>query len=122
MFTQTWKKYLPVITILLKKSSQGEQVLSLNHSDFSRASGGRKMKFNFNNLQLNKGRMNSMEKHMPVASELAEVILEDDIARKIVSNLQIQFSMSNDFKLTIINNTPVAETVEAINDEVEENI
>jgi len=34
MFTQTWKKYLPVILIMLKRSVNGDQSLSMNHTDF----------------------------------------------------------------------------------------
>ena len=43
MFTQTWKKYLPVILILMKKSALEDQVLKVNQTDFERAAGGRKI-------------------------------------------------------------------------------
>ena len=54
MFTQTWKKYLPVIILLLKKTNAEQQVLSMNHTDFERAAGGRKIKYcTSNNSELN---------------------------------------------------------------------
>ena len=34
MFLQTWKKYLPVIILLMKRSEKGEQVLDMNYTDF----------------------------------------------------------------------------------------
>lgn len=109
MFTQTWKKYLPVITILLKRSANGEQTLSLNHTDFQRAAGGRKIKFSFSNLQLNNGRINSTGKHTPVARELAEVLQENEQTRKLLPKQQFEFSMGGDFQMVIQNNTPPAE-------------
>jgi len=112
MFTQTWKKYLPVIIILLKRSAQGDQTLSMNHTDFERAAGGRKLKFSFTNLQLNKGRVNSDGKHAVVASELAIVLQEDSFTNRFISNQNFEFSLNNDFKLTIKNTTPPAEPVE----------
>ena len=50
MFSQTWRKYLPVIILLMKRSGKGEQVLSMNHTDFERAAGGKKIKFTFSDL------------------------------------------------------------------------
>ncbi|MEI8060081.1 MAG: hypothetical protein WCG67_07990, partial [Ferruginibacter sp.] len=57
MFNQTWKKYLPVLLILLKRSLIEPQVLNMNHTDFERAAGGRKIKFSFASLQLSNGRI-----------------------------------------------------------------
>jgi hypothetical protein len=59
MFSQVWKKYLPVIMILLKRSVNGDQSLSMNPSDFQRAAGGRKIKYSFTNLQLINARINN---------------------------------------------------------------
>jgi hypothetical protein len=106
MFTQTWKKYVPVIVILLKRSASGEQTLRVNQTDFERAAGGRKVKYSFSNLQLNKGRINTSVKHMPLARELAEVLQEDIAIKRILVNYQFEFSLSTDFILTIKNNTP----------------
>ena len=105
MFTQTWKIYLPVITILLKRSVQGEQTLNMNLTDFERATGGRKIKFSFSKLQLNNGRINNMTKHTHLAKELVALLLEDEQTRKLLQKKQFEFSMTNDFQLTIKNNT-----------------
>jgi hypothetical protein len=101
MFTQTWKKYLPVILILMKKSVQEDQVLKVNQTDFNRAAGGRKIKFSFNHVELKKGRLNSHAKHSPFAKEFATVMQEDDTTRGFLSQRWFEFSMNNDFQLTI---------------------
>ena len=112
MFTQTWKIYLPVITILLKRSVQGEQTLKMNFTDFERATGGRKIKFSFNNLQLNNGRINNIVKHAHLAKELGVLLQEDEQTRKLLQKKQFEFSMSNDFLLTIKNNTIPEEEIQ----------
>lgn len=110
MFTQTWKKYLPVIVILLKRSAGGAQTLNMNHTDFERAAGGRKIKYSFSQLQLKNGRINTAVKQLPLAKEFAVLLQEDELTRKLLPGQNFEFSMSNDFLLTIKNNTPVSET------------
>ena len=117
MFSQIWKKYLPVIALLIKRSATAVQTVTLNHTDFERAAGGRKIKYSFSQLQLNKGRINTEVKHTPMAKELAVVLQEDDVIQKILVGQFFEFSMTNDFKLTIKNNTPPAEPI--IEDEPE---
>lgn len=112
MFTQTWKKYLSIITILIKRSATGPQTLQTNFSDFDRAAGGRKIKFNFSNMQLNNGRQNYGEKLPHVATDLIQVLQESDSILMMLKGQNFVFSMGSDMLLTITNNTPVAETAE----------
>jgi len=114
MFTQTWKKYLSIISILIKRSAAGPQTLSTNFSDFERAAGGRKIKFNFSNLQLNNGRQNYGEKLPPVATDLIQVLQENDAIATMLKNQNFLFSMGSDMLLTITNNTPVADAEEEV--------
>jgi hypothetical protein len=109
MFSQTWKKYLQVIAILLKRSSAGPQTLSMNTTDFERAAAGRKIKYSFSHLHLTNGRINIEVKHSPLARELATMLQEDDAMKKLMAGQSFEFSMSNDFVLTIKNNTVVEE-------------
>ncbi len=106
MFSQTWKKYLPVITILLKRASAGPQTLSMNSTDFERAAAGRKIKYSFTHLFMTRGRINIEIKHSPLARELATMLQEDDLVKKLLADQAFEFSMTNDFVLTIKNNTP----------------
>lgn len=109
MFSQTWKKYLPVITILLKRSASGEQTLAMNHTDFSRAAGGRKIKYSFHGLFLNNGRIDNTVKISPLAREFAEVLQENEQTRKLLQKQNFEFSMNNEFQLLIKNLTPAAD-------------
>jgi hypothetical protein len=117
MFSQTWKKYLPVITILIKRSAVADQTMSLNHTDFERAAGGRKIKFSFTQLQLNKGKINTEVKHSPFAKELAMILQEDDTTKMLMTAQHLEFSLNNHFQLTIKNNSPVAEMTTQIAEE-----
>ncbi|MDP4262534.1 MAG: hypothetical protein Q8941_08380 [Bacteroidota bacterium] len=112
MFTQTWKKYLPVIAILLKRSVNGEQTLKMNHTDFERAAAGRKIKFSFSNLQLNNGRLNTMAKHTPIVKEFAQLLQEHELTRGLLRNQDLEFMMTNDFQLLIRNNTAKVKDVQ----------
>lgn len=122
MFTQTWKKYLPVIAILIKRSANAEQTLSMNHTDFERAAGGRKIKYSFSQLQLNNGRINTAIKQTPLAREFAELLQEDESTRRLLPGRQFEFSLSNDFQLTIRNNTPQSEPANETEQQPEEEI
>lgn len=110
MFNQVWKKYLPVIVILMKRSSKEEQTLGMNPSDFQRAAGGRKIKFSFTSLHLANGKLNSTVKYLPLARELATVLQEDEVAKKILQKKQFEFSMNNNCVLSITDSTPSEET------------
>lgn len=103
MFSQTWKKYLPVIIILIKRSATSEQKISLNLTDFERAAGGRKIKFSFSGLQLNKGRVNNDVKNSPFAKEFAAVLQEDDVTKRLIADQYLEFSLNNQLEITIKN-------------------
>lgn len=109
MFIQTWKKYLPVIMLLMKRSVNSEQVLDMNHTDFERAAGGKKVKFTFYDLQLTNGRINYQVKHSALAKDLSQLLQENDQARLLIRNQTFEFSMNSGFQLTIKNKTPVSE-------------
>src|SRR6185503_17814063 len=104
MFSQVWKKYLPVIMILLKRSVNGDQSLSMNPSDFQRAAGGRKIKYSFTNLQLINARINNTVKHQPLAREFAEVMQEDEIVRKFLQKKHLAFPVNLRSRLRPRNN------------------
>ena len=110
MFRQTWKKYLPVVTILMKRSATGEQTLSMNHTDFERAAGGRKVKFTFSNLVIDNGRIDYNSKHSPLAKDLVLALQENEQSLKLLQKKQFEFSMTSEFKLIIKNTTPPAES------------
>ena len=105
MWTETWKKYLPVIAILLKRSARGEQILNLDEADFMRAAGGKKIKFNFSNLQLNNGRTEHNTNLTPMAREFIQSLVNDDVINKLAGNQSFEFEITSKFRLIIKNNT-----------------
>lgn len=111
MFNQTWKKYLPVITILLKRAATSEQLLKLDPADFERAAGGRKIKFSFSNLQLNHGRSHTSSKHTEMAKELALILQADDQIKILLKDQDYEFAMSTNFQLSIKNNSAPIEAL-----------
>jgi len=112
MFTQTWKKYLPVIAILIKRSGSGDQTLNMNNTDFERAAGGRKIKYSFNNMHLNDARIDNTFKHTPLAKEFAQLLQENELTRPLLKKQNLEFSMNSEFQLVIRNHTVSAEDAE----------
>ncbi len=112
MFSLIWKKYLPVIIILLKKVKDTEQILPMNVSDFERASGGKKVKFSFSRLEINNGKLNTQIKHPEIAKDLAQVLISHNKAFEILTELKLNFSLSNDCVLTIKNLEEVEKVME----------
>src|SRR4030095_6703601 len=110
MWTETWKKYLPVIAILLKRSAKGEQILNLDEADFMRAAGGKKVKFNFTNLRINNGRAEHNVNLSPMAKEFVQSLANDDVINKLTGNQAFEFEITSNFRLIINNKTlPVNE-------------
>jgi len=105
MWTETWKKYLPVITILLKRSAKGDQVLNLDEADFMRAAGGKKVKFNFTTLQLNNGRTGHNMNLSPMAKEFVQSLANNDVITKLTENQVFEFEITSNFRLIIKNKT-----------------
>jgi hypothetical protein len=113
MFSLIWKKYLPVIIILLKKVKDAEQMLPMNVSDFERASGGKKVKFSFPKLEINNGKLNTQIKTTEIAKDLAQVLISHSKAFEILTELKLNFSLTNDCVLTIKNLEEVVEEATA---------
>lgn len=101
MFTQTWKKYLPVIIFLMKRSSRGMQTLDMNSIDFERAAGGKKVKLNFGSITINNGRIDHAVKLPDLVSNLIIVLQESKPAEMLMQYQQFNFSMNTNCQLTI---------------------
>ena len=115
MFFQTWNKYLPVIRILLKRSSNSEQALDMNQSDFERATGGKKVKFTFS-ITLANSRLVRREGATTVAHDLVAVLLQDDAASKLLGKKDIELTMTSSFQL-LIRSSPTLQVPTAADNE-----
>lgn len=110
MYTQVWRKYLPIIRILMKRASDKSQTLDMNRIDFERAGSGRKAGYKFN-IKINNGRVTNVISGSPLALDLAEVLLQDEAAKKIISASDYSLSFNPRFQLIIeqTTSTPTAE-------------
>ncbi len=109
MYNHIWKKYLPIIKILMKKSSTGDQLLDLNRVDFERAGTGRKAGYKFT-IEFTDGKVGNVISGSTLAMHLASVIMEDDAAKQILKDNNYEISLNTKFQLTIKNVTVAEES------------
>jgi hypothetical protein len=103
MYNHIWKKYLPIIKILMKKSVSGEdQVLALNRIDFERAGTGRKAGYKFK-IEFIDGKVGNVISGSTLAMHLAQVILEDDGSKQILAEHNFEVNLNTKFQLLIKN-------------------
>ena len=100
MYNHIWRKYLPIIKILLKKSKTEEQVLALNRVDFEKAGTGRKAGYKFT-IEFTDGKVGNVISGSPLAMNLAEVILEDDSVKEVLQENHFEVSLNTKFQLSI---------------------
>ena len=117
MYTNVWNKYLPIIRILLKKTATADQALDLNLSDFERAGIARKSGYKFN-IVFSKGRVDNVIISLPLASNLASVLLGDPVIKELFMQNDYHVSMNTKFQLSM-KRIPQPETEEA-KEQVEE--
>lgn len=110
MFKHTWKKYLPVIVFLMKRSSRGTQILDMNFTDFERAAGGKKVKLNFTGITISNGGTDPGSKHPDLVSNLILVLQENRPAEILMQYQQFNFSMNTNCQLIITNSTNLIES------------
>lgn len=117
MYIITWKKYLPVIRLLLKKSALAEQKMTLNRTDFERTSRIRKPVCSFD-IEVINGRLNRLNPAAQVKS-LMEVLTQDEVASQLLRKKHYAITLSSDFQLSIRNNTPVEETIPVVEEPIQ---
>jgi hypothetical protein len=102
MYNHIWKKYLPFINIQLKRSAGGDQVLNLNRIDFERAGTGRKAGYKFT-IEFIDARVSNVISNSPLASNLAAVMLENDVTKEILRSNHYTISLNTKFQLITTN-------------------
>lgn len=107
MYTQIWNKYIPVIRILLKRTPQGDQVLTLNRIDFERAGSARKAGYKFS-IEFSKGKVSNVISNVLLAPELAQAMLDDNVIKDLLLNNDYIVSLNTKFQLTLKNVTTVS--------------
>ena len=100
MYTIVWKKYLPVIKILMKKAAAGDQQLSLNKTDFEKDKVARKTNVRFSFKMVNAIAQNASAVP-PLGRELTSVLQEDATVIGILQQKEYTFSMNSRYELVI---------------------
>jgi hypothetical protein len=100
MYTSVWSKYLPIIRIVMKRSLAAEQILALNAPDFERAGMKRKSGYKFS-FGLKNGKLKNVIIDLPLASNLASVLLEDKAINELVQTNEFHITLSPKYELTI---------------------
>ncbi len=109
MYNHIWKKYLPIIKILMKKSSTEDQILNLNRVDFERAGTGRKAGYKFT-IEFTDGKVGNVISGSTLAMHLGSVIMEDEGAKQILKENNYEVSLNTKFQLSIKNMSIVEES------------
>ncbi|MET0637643.1 MAG: hypothetical protein ABWZ25_16560 [Chitinophagaceae bacterium] len=106
MYTYTWRKYLPLIRLLLKKSAAGTQTVALNQTDFLKFSKSRKPALTFT-IDIREGKY-SVLKLASIAAELLEILMEDPASRTLIRAGHYNLTLAKNYQL-VITNLAVAE-------------
>ncbi|MEO6850462.1 MAG: hypothetical protein ABI203_12040 [Mucilaginibacter sp.] len=99
-YLQTWKKYIPVIRLHLKKSVAEEQQFKLNITDFESAGERGKSGYTFN-LQMENGKVKNNISGSAVARDLYESLKNDEIIKAFLQDKSVKISVGKSFMLTI---------------------
>ncbi|RYY56355.1 MAG: hypothetical protein EOO09_06975 [Chitinophagaceae bacterium] len=111
MYTYTWRKYLPLIRLLLKKSATGTQSVALNQVDFLKYSKTRKPSLTFS-IEVTEGKY-SVLKLPAIAAELLEILNEDQVTKGIIRSGHYTFALAKNCTLVIENHDAPGAEAEA---------
>lgn len=99
MYKEIWQKYVPVMKVLMKKSSNEPQVIGLNKLDFE-AAGVRKTNFKFK-IEFQNGRVANIIHDSAIAMELAHQLLENDQITHILKERNYVISVNSKYQMTV---------------------
>ena len=98
LYIDHWKKYLPVIKILLKKISNGKQELKLFKHEFEACGDRPKSGFDFN-LEFKTGKVSNDISGSAVARNLATVLQGSSDRMEVLKDKQFKMSFDEQFIL-----------------------
>jgi len=99
-YLTTWKKYIPVIRLHLKKSLNEDQSFKLNITDFESAGDRGKSGYSFN-IAMENGRVTNNISGSAVARDLYEALKGDEAIKAMLQDKQVKISVGKTFILTI---------------------
>ncbi|WP_448702722.1 hypothetical protein ACFGVR_10250 [Mucilaginibacter sp. AW1-3] len=99
-YLTTWKRYIPVIRLHLKRSFNEEQSFKLNITDFESAGDRGKSGYTFS-LTMENGKVTNNISGSAVARDLYEALKTDDATNALLQNKNIKISVGKSFVLSI---------------------
>jgi hypothetical protein len=92
-FLALWTKYLPAIRILLKRSVNEEQQISMGKMELQSVDNRKNVNFSFN-LEISKGKVENSIGVPPMGKDLFNVLSNDLIVRNFMSDKNIIIQMT----------------------------
>lgn len=99
-YLATWKRYIPVIRLHLKRSLTEDQQFKLNITDFESAGDRGKSAYTFN-IALENGKPTNNISGSAVARDLYEAMKEDEAIKSFLQNRSVKISVGKAFILSI---------------------
>lgn len=99
-YLTTWKRYLPVIRLHIKKSLVEEQQFKLNITDFESAGDRGKSGYTFN-ITMENGKVVNNISGSAIARDLWELLKADEVIRGLLLGRNVKISVGKSFMLTI---------------------
>jgi hypothetical protein len=99
-YLATWKKYIPVIRLHLKKSLTEDQSFKLNITDFESAGDRGKSGYTFN-IQMENGKVTNNISGSAVARDLYEALKADEAIKALLQDKSVKISVGKTFMLSI---------------------
>jgi hypothetical protein len=107
-YNTLWEKYLPVIRILVKRSLNEEQVLSINRIDLERAGGTRKAGYKFAVSFVN-NRRDILSTGNELIQSFTSIVSEDHVIKELLLNNDFTFTLTTKNQLHILNTRAATE-------------
>ncbi|WP_158992697.1 hypothetical protein [Mucilaginibacter sp. L196] len=99
-YLQTWKKYLPVIRLHLKRSLTEDQSFKLNITDFESAGDRGKSGYTFS-IIIENGKVTTSLSGSPVARDLYEALRSDETIKTMFLDKSVKIAVGKTFLLSI---------------------
>lgn len=118
VYTQLWKKYLPVIRLLLKKTSDSDQKLQIYKHEFVSTGAKNKLGYIFN-LEIVNGKSINKSSAIAVSFDLLNVLNENPLTAEWLKGKSVKISVNKACELTlhqiIVAEENIEENIEAVN-------
>ena len=99
-YLTTWRKYIPVIRLHLKRSLTEDQSFKLNITDFESAGDRGKSGYTFN-IQMENGKVTNNISGSAVARDLYEALKGDEAIKALLQDKSVKISVGKTFMLSI---------------------